>query len=120
MNRISPNILVPKSCRKILTTLLIEIEKHDNAFGRSKSDELVVQDAILRETLFTDAVRFLYNNSGTPTAGMRQLVQKLSQLGVRNSLVTSKLAQNMYFQAGSGVRLSRFPGKPGRTLRVYQ
>lgn len=111
------DVQVPHMYAKKLGRLLEQLSSAPGVIGRTESDELVIDGVVHRGTSFSGAMRGLFVNYTTPPPGTRQLVTRLRKLGVPKGALSSKAALGYYSQAGSG--LPRFPGRPGRVLRVY-
>lgn len=114
----APDVTVSKRFEKKLAHVMDVLDKAPGAVGRTASDELVINGTVVRGTSYTSAMRNLFVNTANPAPGTRQLVNKLRDLGVPRSALSSKVAQVYYSQAGSGFAI-RFPGRYGRVLHVY-
>ena len=116
------DVQVPRMYAQKLGRVLTWLSSAPGAVGRTSSDELVIDGAVLRGTSYSGAMRGLFVNTTLPPPGTRQLVARIRTLGIPKTAISSRAARSYYGQAGSGLSnlaLGRFPGRPGRVLRVY-
>jgi hypothetical protein len=119
------DINLPKKYSKKFGRVLTQLDEMSDSVGRTRAGELVLDGHTLRGTNYSSAFRSLYVNTPVPAPGARELLLHLKRRGVAKTLFSSKYAQMMYGQAGSGRRRKRVSrsgsriGSRAAILRVY-
>lgn len=124
------DVNLPKKYTKKFSRVLTHLDGMTDSVGRTRDGELVLDGRTLRGTNYTSAFRSLYVNTNVPAPGARELLLHLKRQGLAKNLFSSKYAQTLYGQGGSGRRRRKrvnrsgsrtgsLNGRRATVLRVY-
>ena len=84
--------------------------------GRSEDGELMIDGRIIPGSDYVMAFRGLFSNYKFAPKGMKQLVEKLRDMGMPRDLPTANLAKTLYDQTGRGMIP---PGRHIKFMRLF-